>query len=55
MTVRLLATKNSIITGLIIKGKTEAKHFGKKDENVVISLLVIDGKKQEKQIIKVQF
>lgn len=54
LTVRLTATKNPIMTGIIVKGKSDVKHINKKEENVMISLLVVENKKQEKQILKIQ-
>lgn len=40
MTIRLAATKNSIVTGYLVKGKSEVKRIGNKDENVTVSVLV---------------
>jgi hypothetical protein len=38
--VRLEATKMPILSGFIVKDKTEVKHIGNKAENVAISLLI---------------
>ena len=38
MVVRLPATKNTILSGLIMKGKSEVKKMGAKDENATISI-----------------
>ena len=42
--IRLIATKNPIITGHLIKGKSEVKKLGNKDENVTLSVLSIKDK-----------
>lgn len=53
--VRLPATKNAIVSGLLIKGKSEVKHLGSKTENVMVSALVVKDKISEKQVLKIQF
>lgn len=42
--VRLCATKNPIVTGFLVPGKSEVKRMGNKDENIVLSILAIKDK-----------
>ena len=53
---RLSATKNTITSGLLIKGKSEVKMMGGKEENASITMLFL-GKDSspEKHTLKIQF
>lgn len=51
--VSLSATKNKIFTGVLVKGKSEIKTFGKPEN---ISLTAAEVKKEvEKHVLKLQF
>lgn len=53
ITIRLMATKHNIFTGFIVKGKSEIKKFGKKDENICMTSA--DAKKFEKHRLRFKF
>lgn len=55
LVIRLSATKNSIFTGLILEGKSEARNINGKNENIEVSAFVIKkGKPTEKDRLKLQ-
>ena len=44
-----------IYTGVLVKGKTEAKNFGNKDENVSITAAKLENKEWKKNVLKIKF
>ena len=54
ITLRLSATKNNIFSGIFVKGKSEIRHFGEKEENVFLTVFTFKNG-IEKHKIKVQF
>ena len=53
--IRLTATKNVIYTGVLVKGKTEAKNFGNKEENVSVTAGKLEKKEWKKNTLKIRF
>ena len=54
--VRLPATKHSILIGTLVRGKCDVRVLNKKDENLELSVFVLqEGKPPAKEKVKLQF
>lgn len=54
--VRLPATKHSILIGTLVRGKCDVRVLNKKDENLELSVFVLqEGKQSTREKIKLQF